>query len=1297
MRESIGLSSVIRFGSAISLSAGFLFGIMPSEGQAGGFTQADLDFFEKKIRPVMVSSCFDCHSNSAEKLKGGLMLDSRADLLAGGDSGAVAVTGKPDLSLLIEAIEYENVDLQMPPKSRLSKTQIADFRTWIAKGLPWPQETAPTKQGKRESFDLAARRASHWAWRPVEPISPPEVQQQGWVRNPVDSFVLRGLEGEGMSPAVETNRRNLLRRLAYSLTGLPPAPDKVSAFNNAYNLQAYERLVDEFLASPQFGERWGRHWLDLVRYAETMGHEFDYAIPNAWRYRDYLVRAFNQDVPYDQFVKEHIAGDLVSPPRTWAETGLNESVTGTGFYWLGQQVHSPVDIEMNKLDMIDNQIDVLSKTFLGMTVSCARCHDHKFDAISTKDFYSFYGALSSSRYHEAAIDPPVIWSRSVSILRAQKEQIQELAVSRWKIGAAEMERYALTGIDLMLGGIESAEGATVEEPDIVFEDFESPLNERWTGKDDLFALEVNNFKRARGERLLVSRVSAGEKTNAAKGELLSAPFEIKRDYVHFLVAGGADRRRTAVRLLVAGKTVRTANGQRDMNLRPVQFDVREFRGQEAQIQVLDRGDGEWGFVAIDHIVFSQRERVFGKENRLLPSLESIQAAAASKTLNPIALRRWIEVLDESLAEGAKHPLFGVMRLVDGLATTSDLETNKALSSKQFVSTELDEGPRITMMADAGQGSFDGWFFDGPALEDAKTSPGELVLALSGDSPSVETEASIHSARYSKRLQGSLRSPTFAISDGYLHVLAAGESSRINVVIDNFNLIRSPIYGGLKNRLNHTEKRWVIFDLEMWQGHNAYLELKDTRPADLAGGGGYGDDGWFSVTRVVSSSENKVKIGQSDTGGLVRLEGVKVESVGEGLRTAQAETLSLLDRWASSLVSGKGEDDDRGQELTGDELTWLAWLVEERLLAVEGATGKLAVALEDYSEAASRVRLPVLVPSMIEGSGVDHAVFVRGNPRALGDMASRGKFEALGGGAGESNKGSRRRELAEEIADPKNPLTARVYVNRVWHHIFGRGIVATTDNFGVLGQEPSHPMLLDWLAHWFVTEGEWSTKKLIRLLVTSSTFRMSSQADPYYDELDPTNQWFHKMPVRRLEGEAIRDAILQVSGELDMEQFGEPIPVHLTPFMTGRGRPRTTGPLDGHHRRTIYQEVRRNFLSPMMLAFDAPIPHSTFGKRSVSNVPAQALILMNDPFVIDQAGRWAERLSREDGGLSQSEKVQQIYMEALGRQPTRLEGRHALEFISLQSAVYGNEGPSSARPWADLCHVVFNVKEFIFLE
>ena len=314
----------------------------------------------------------------------------------------------------------------------------------------------------------------------------------------------------------------------------------------------------------------------------------------------------------------------------------------------------------------------------------------------------------------------------------------------------------------------------------------------------------------------------------------------------------------------------------------------------------------------------------------------------------------------------------------------------------------------------------------------------------------------------------------------------------------------------------------------------------------------------------------------------------------------------------------------------------------------------------------------------------------------GETAPRRFLEALDSFRSVGAAGSGRREWAERIAHPQNPLTARVYVNRVWHHLFGRGIVSTPDNFGVLGEEPSHPDLLNWLAHWFVTEGEWSSKGLIRLLAASSTYQMASKSNAGADEQDPTNRWFHKMPVRRLEGEAIRDAMLLVSGDLDLRQFGRPAPVHLTPFMTGRGRPGRNGPLNGERRRTIYQEVRRNFLSPAMLAFDAPIPHTTFGKRSVSNVPAQALILMNDPLGIHQAARWSEKLLSQTA--SPEERIARAYFAALGREPRPEENRLALEFIEKQSKIYSEEKEGGSRQaWSDFCHILFNAKEFIFLD
>jgi hypothetical protein len=298
-------------------------------------------------------------------------------------------------------------------------------------------------------------------------------------------------------------------------------------------------------------------------------------------------------------------------------------------------------------------------------------------------------------------------------------------------------------------------------------------------------------------------------------------------------------------------------------------------------------------------------------------------------------------------------------------------------------------------------------------------------------------------------------------------------------------------------------------------------------------------------------------------------------------------------------------------------------------------------------------------------------------------------------------GSGRLELAQRITDSANPLFARVMVNRIWLHLFGHGIVPTPDDFGKLGQPPSHPELLDWLANWYRTEAHWSTKKLVRLLVTSSTYRMSSRAAVAEDEeKDPDNVLLHRMPIRRLEGESIRDAMIAISGRMDEKMFGPSVPTHLTEFMEGRGRPGSSGPLDGEGRRSIYLEVRRNFLSPMMRTFDTPVPFTTIGKRTVSNVPAQSLILLNDPFVLSQARLWALRLLAEKN-CSSKQRIQRMYAAAFGRMPNAEEEKCALEFLQHQGKDYGGSGETAwsldERVWTDLCHVAFNLKEFIFVE
>jgi hypothetical protein len=326
----------------------------------------------------------------------------------------------------------------------------------------------------------------------------------------------------------------------------------------------------------------------------------------------------------------------------------------------------------------------------------------------------------------------------------------------------------------------------------------------------------------------------------------------------------------------------------------------------------------------------------------------------------------------------------------------------------------------------------------------------------------------------------------------------------------------------------------------------------------------------------------------------------------------------------------------------------------------------------------------LAPALLDGTGVDEHVFVRGNPRTPGEVVPRRSLEALAGTDRiKHDRGSGRLELARQLTDPtRNPFVARVAVNRVWHHLFGRGLVASTDNFGVLGEPPTHPELLDYLATEFVRDG-WSTKRLIRRLVLSSAYRMASTPDPDDEKADPANQLLHHFRLKRLEGEAIRDAMLAVSGRLDRTVGGPPVPIHLTPFLDGRGRPKESGPLDGDGRRSLYLAVRRNFLSPMLLAFDTPIPFSTVGRRQVSNVPAQALILMNDPFVHQQAEAWAKRVMDMPAG----ERVREMYLSAFGRPQTDEESAACRAFI---------EG-KDATAWADLAHALFNVKEFVFLQ
>jgi mono/diheme cytochrome c family protein len=396
------------------------------------------EFFEKSIRPILVNHCFECHGG--KKHKGGLRLDSRDAMLQGGDTGPAIVPGHPEQSQLVKAINYKD-EPQMPPKGQLAADQIAALTTWIKQGANWPQTAAVIRPtGKESGFKVTPHDREFWSFQPIADPPLPPMKNAGWVQASLDAYILAKLEEKGLTPSPFADPRTLLRRMYFDVIGLPPTPEEIADFElriaesrGDANMQStiripqseIERVVDRLLSSPHYGERWARHWLDVARYGEDQAHTFQARkYPQGYRYRDWLIKAFNDDMPYDRFIKEQLAADLL--PRSDfglrnADFGLSEKPAPTtvsqstiripqsaidnlpalGFFALGPVYYG----DPKKLDQIDDRIDTLSRGLLGLTVACARCHDHKFDPISTKDYYSLAGVIASSEYVEVSLEP----------------------------------------------------------------------------------------------------------------------------------------------------------------------------------------------------------------------------------------------------------------------------------------------------------------------------------------------------------------------------------------------------------------------------------------------------------------------------------------------------------------------------------------------------------------------------------------------------------------------------------------------------------------------------------------------------------------------------------------------------------------------------------------------------------------------------------------------------------------------------------------------------------------------------
>ncbi|QGQ22196.1 DUF1553 domain-containing protein [Gimesia benthica] len=822
--------------------------------------------FESKIEPVLVKYCYECHSKTGESIEGGLELDSPSGMLRGGDTGPMIKPHDMEHSSLLRMLRHEDGVSGMPPEEKLSDEVINAFEAWIKLGCPdTRKETGPTL--KEQRYQEAQ---NHWAFVPPHKVAPPAVNQTEWPRDAViDGFTLSAMEQKGVKPVEDASRLTLVRRVYFDLVGLPPTPEQIDAFLKDKSPDALAKLVDQLLASPQFGERWGRHWLDVVRFAESSGMEFNFTYPHAWPYRNYVIDSFNQDKPYDVFLREQIAGDLLPAQPHDSPQEIEARNIAPSMLSFGPKRHNSSGTEF-RMDIVDDQINTVCRATLALTVSCARCHDHKFDPIPTADYYSLAGIFLSTEPMYGTIK----------------------------------QKYSNTPTDLL------------------------PLGEN--GPALHAAAEAYEKQLQEAEKKLTTQTAALKKAQDAQKLAASAHQKYEQ-----LVA-------TTV---VDPKNPNALKG-------PSQADV-------------DRKKAE---------------------------LEKADAQVTQLTTE-------VTTLKTKIAELKKNPA----------------------PRPQYAMTARD-----------------------------RKKPADTYIAVRGD----------------------FREKGDVVPRGFLSAIQ----------IDNTPQIPA--------------------------GHSGRLEL------------------------------------------------------------------------------------------------------------------------------------------------------------------------------------------AQWITSEQNPLTARVMVNRIWYHLFGRGLVPTVDNFGLIGKQPSHPELLDDLALKFMQEG-WSTKRMIRQIVLSRTYQLSSTPDPTNLEIDPENHLLWRATPRRLEAEAIRDAILTVSGQLIIDR---PNGSTVTPLGDKLARSIPLEKLQPpSNQRSVYLPVVRDYVPELFDLFDFPSPSLVSGTRAVTNVPAQALYLRNSQFITDQAQHAARRLLADKQLKDDVARVDLAMRRALGRTPTPEERTGALQLVQ---QVRQSSDPQSKTvevdAWAAWFQTLFMTAEFRFL-
>ncbi len=968
------------------------FGVLASARQAST-DSGSAALFESKIRPTLEAKCVSCHGSKQHL--GGLRLDQpiSADFAR----------------RLVEAVAYTG-EVKMPPAGKLAADELAAMTAWGKAGAPWPKLVAPrTEPG-----------AKFWSFIPPHLPALPQVRAKWWAQNPIDQFILAKLEEKHLKPAPHADRRTLIRRATFDLTGLPPTPQEIEDFVGDQRPHAFERVLDRLLSTKAYGERWGRHWLDVARYSDSNGLDENLVYPNAWRYRDYVIAAINADKPINRFFQEQIAGDLLP------DAG-DEGVVATGYLALGAKMLAEDDPKKQELDIIDEQIDTTSKTYLGLTVGCARCHDHKFDPIPSRDYYALAG-----------------------IFKSTKTMLNFKNMAEWN---------------------------------------ERPLGSR-ADQAKLSEIEAQ-IRRLSDE--------AQKKREAASEELLKVLRPQTPAYAE------------AAHLLLASEAKRAV-------LKPVISTADGMASPEAVIREAE--DFASGNVMVDREGFGKGIGVLVNKGEYPNRVEYDVTAPHAGTYQ----------LDLRYASGDPRPIRVIINGEMVLSNAAGEVTGGFYPQHQK------------------------WFAEGI----------------------VELKAGVNRLRFE-------RDSYFPHLDKFLLVPRPGSapSDSLNSIAKAHHLIPE-ILRDVADRIKN--------------GIDVRIELPDEA------------DGLFPAP------------------------------VPEQLKQLGKE-IAELRKSEPSLP---------------------------RTMAVE------------------------------EGQPANLRVHIRGNYLTLGDECPR-RFPAVISDPGDPPipaGHSGRLELARWLTDAKNPLTARVFVNRVWRWHFGRGIVASVDNFGALGDLPSHPELLDYLATVFVKEDHWSLKKFQKRLMLTNAYQMSGKYDKRAAAIDGDDRLLWRFPRQRLEAEAIRDSILFVSGTLDRTMGGTTINLKPRSYVTSTAN---ADPVKYDTlRRAVYLPVIRSAVYDLYTAFDFGDPTVMNGDRSSTTVAPQALFMLNSPLVLAATKAQAQHLlGLKD--LDDAQRIQKLYATCYGRAAKPSEVTRALTFLSRFQLAYPQSEDRRERAWQSLCKAVIAANEFIYVE